>query len=191
MHYFLGGHNKVEYHDTTEFWDGHSWQDHTPLPAKLSGHCLVKLNTTHLFLAGGRNEEQSAASYLFSKETGWVRQANMINARSHFSCGLLREGLVVVAGGSVFNFETQKKTEFFNVGDLTWSPGPDLPMTGSGSRMVSLGDSKVFLFLKNKILQLEPLELSTVSWWRWTEVREMKDSRTSWDLVPLSQKHCK
>ena len=181
----------MEYHDTTEFWDGHSWQDHTPLPDKLSGHCLVKLNTTHLFLAGGRNEEQSAASYLFSKETGWVRQADMSNARSHFSCGLLREGLVVVAGGSVFNFETQKKTEFFNVGDLTWSPGPDLPMTGSGSRMVSLGDSKVFLFLKSKILQLEPLELFTVSWWRWTEVREMKDSRTSWDLVPLSQKHCK
>jgi len=188
-----GGHDEVEYHDTVEFWDDHSWHDYTPLPDRLSGHCLVKLNTTHLLLAGGRNEEQSAASYLFSKETGWVRQADMINARSYFSCALIKDqGLVVVAGGSVFNFGTQKKTEFFNLGNLTWSHGPDLPIGISGSKMISLEGNQVFLLGKNKILQLKPLELSTVSWWRWIEVREMKDERSSWDFVGIkSKKYCK
>jgi len=186
-----GGNDDVEYHDTVEFWDEHSWHDYTPLPDRLRGHCLVKLNKTHLLLAGGKNEEESAASYLFSKETGWVRQADMINARSHFSCALMKDdGLVVVAGGSFLsNFE--KKTEFFNLGNLTWSPGPDLPTSISGSKMVSLDGSQVFLLGEDKILQLKPVELSTVNWWRWIEVREMKDRGTSWDLVPLEQKHCK
>ena len=180
----------MEYHDTVEFWDEHSWHDYAQLPDRLSGHCLVKLNTTHLFLAGGKNEEQSAASYLFSKETGWVRQANMINARSFLSCVLLQDDLVVVAGGSMWNGEAQKKTEFFNLGNLTWSAGPDLPVTMSGSKMIKIQGNKVFLLGENKILQLKPLELSTVSWWRWTEVRELKNERNFWDLIPISKKRC-
>jgi len=186
-----GGHNGENYHNTTEVWDKKTWHDGEPLPQPVSGHCIVKLNSSHLLLAGGRNEEQLAETYLYSKDKGWEQQADMMNKRSHFSCALVKSGLVMVAGGSMYNIEAKYKTEFFDVETLTWSAGPDLPTAISGSKMVSLTDNKVILIGNGKIWQLVPLELSSVSWWVWTELLDMKESRSSFDIVPISQSLCK
>jgi len=191
-----GGFNNNEYLRTTETWDGKRWHDHTYLPDPLSGHCLVRINTTHAFLAGGTTtyyqESFSTDAYLYSNDTGFVKQRTMLWSGNSLSCALVQEDLVMVAGGY-----KRKDTQFFNLATLAWSSGPDLPTALSGSKMFSIDGKTFFLggFSDNgggskKIWQLVPLELSSMNWWRWAEVGELKDTKSHFDIVPITKEYC-
>ena len=89
------------------------------------GHCLVKINSSHAFLAGGRSAgRESEAAYIFSETEGFVRQASMSTPRRLHSCGLNAGGLIIVAGGQIKNLDgALNSTEIFNLSTLTWGTG--------------------------------------------------------------------
>ena len=177
--------------NTTEIWDNNAWHDHISLPRKLSGHCLLKINSTHVFLAGGEfhSGEFSADAYLYSEEAGFVKQEDMMWSRGRVSCVLIEEGQVMVASTSSSWKIIQ--TQIFNLSTLGWSLGPNLP-TKRESKMFSI-DGKIFLIGlgdNKKIWQLERLELSTMSAWKWVEKGELKDERSDFDIVPITREYC-
>ena len=48
-----GGHSGDYWLSSTEVWDGSSWSRGDSLPTPLHGHCMTKINRTHIFLVGG------------------------------------------------------------------------------------------------------------------------------------------
>jgi len=191
-----GGRNKDGLIGQTEIWDGKAWNYHTSLPDRRSGHCLVKINTTHAFLAGGQkgygSQALSTDAYLYSKDTGFVRQPSMLwTVLGASACALVQPDLVLVAGG-----HDRMDTQFFNLATREWSSGPNLPMALSGPKMFSM-DGKTFLLggqsngvASRKIWQLVPLELSSLSWWRWAEVGQLENAKTLFDVVPITKEFC-
>lgn len=177
---------------TTELWHNQSWSSYTDLPAGSDGHCLVKLNTTHVFLTGGyiTTVGYSAASYIFSSATGFVKQSDMISARGYHACSLYSDNLVFVAGGQFNNIKT---TEYFSLSTLRWLPGPDLPNHAPGGKMISVMEKTLFIGGQGnkKILSLEKLLLSSKDTWEWVEVAEMKTARHYFEVFQLNKNDCK
>ena len=61
------------------------------LPLPLRGHCLLKLNETHVLLNGGHHGSTVYfnRTYLLEWETGvWTRLPNFNNKRANHACGL-------------------------------------------------------------------------------------------------------
>ena len=87
---------------TTELYSNKKWTTGALLPDAMQVHCLARINTTHAFLAGGQNskEKYSAAAYMFSEKTGFVRQANMGTPRVYPGCAVAGDRVVVVSGKS-------------------------------------------------------------------------------------------
>ena len=61
----------------------------------MSGHCLVKLNSSHVFLTGGK----TASSYIYSRTIGFIRQGDMGTPRYRHAC-TFHGDKVWVAGGT-------------------------------------------------------------------------------------------
>jgi hypothetical protein len=155
-------------------------------------HCLVKLNTTHVFLTGGlTGSGYSAASYIFSSANGFVKQADMISTRSHHACSLHSDNLVFVTGG--YTGSAIKTTEYFSLTTLRWLPGPDLPSPIYGGQMISVQGKTLFIGGRGnkKIFKLNKLHLSTVDWWEWVEVAETKTARYYFDVIKMNIDDCK
>merc|ERR1712106_1020173 len=51
---------------STEELTGNTWHSSTPLPTPLYGHCMVKINSSHVFIAGGSDGRAIATSFLYS-----------------------------------------------------------------------------------------------------------------------------
>merc|ERR1711892_108336 len=76
---------------STEVLTGNSWHISTPLPAPVYGHCMVKINSSHVFIAGGEDDNSVyAASYICSSTSGTFSPLpDMAIARSYHACGIL------------------------------------------------------------------------------------------------------
>jgi hypothetical protein len=183
-----GGYSGKKTLDTTELWQNQAWQDHIKLPETLYGHCMVSINKTHVLLSGGYNGKTGQrTTYLYSEYRGFVKQENMLSARRYHGCYLVEDDLVVVAGGA----GASKKSEFFNLSTMSWAAGPDLPTDAGGPELLTVSGRTLLLGAGKKILELEPLKsLSTVKWWRWTELGEMKHARQYFGAFPISKQFC-
>ena len=137
----------------------------------MSGHCLVKLNSSHVFLTGGG----TASSYIYSSTIGFTRQGDMGTPRHRHAC-TFHGGQVWVAGGTT--------SEYFSLSTSTWLPGPDLPISTVGGRMIT-SSGKLTLIGKKKIWQLETFGLDGVDGWTWVEVGEMRRSRYLFDVIKM------
>ena len=104
----------------------------------MHGHCLVRLNTSHVFLTGGkyRDSDNSPASYIYSGATGFSRQGDMSVARLSHACALHGDQ-VWVAGGFHGAVST---SEYFSLATSTWLPGPGLPSPALGARLITVGE---------------------------------------------------
>ena len=200
----LGGFDGFYFNPTTEIWDNKTWHDHIPLPKAMSGHCLVKINSTHVFLAGGKvkeayrgyGEKFSESAYLYSKDSGFVKQEDMMWSWGGMSCVLLQEGQVMVS--SARRSSKKKETQMFDLSTLQWSAGPSLPTALFNPKLLSM-DGKTFLLGgfdnsakggNKKIWQLNQLKLSTMNVWRWVEIGELADERSLFDIVPITAEYC-
>ena len=109
----------------------------------MSGHCMTKVNESHILLTGGYGTgsgsgseliSASASSYLYSEETGFFKIENMKTPRNDHGCSLINDKVVFVAGGvSFIDYKNHKvgkgkETEYLNLATLTWSTGPELPI---------------------------------------------------------------
>merc|ERR1711892_725842 len=100
---------------STEVLTGNTWLNSTPLPTPLVGHCMVKINSSHVFIAGGqdRYNHPTAATYLYSSTSGTFSPLpGMAMARSDHSCGIL--GTDVWVGGGLHG-NTINSVEVFSL----------------------------------------------------------------------------
>ena len=111
----------------------------------------------------------------------------MTSARGRHACSVIPGGLVLVAGGG--RGDARTKTEYFDTASLTWTPGSDLPTSLWGAKLFS-ADSDTFLLAgtnNKKISKLGPMKkLTAENLWKWTEVGEMKDTRSSFTTFLIS-----
>jgi hypothetical protein len=158
----------------------------------LFGHCLVKINSSYAFLAGGQlpGNRGSEAAYLFSETKGFVRQADMSTTRMSHSCGLIAGGLIIVAGGRIKNHdEALNSTEIFNLSTSTWETGPALPLATSAAAMISDNAGTFLIGGSTKgnwdktIHKLVGSENSSLSW---LEVGEMSKGRSYFSGTKLN-----
>ena len=156
---FTGGHAGRSITATTEIWFNQSWHSSTDLPTATFSHCLVELNSTHVFLTGGHTgSAYSTSCYIFSEEKGFVKQENMITARGYHGCSLHSDSLIFVAGG--YGSSALKKTEYFSLLTRKWLPGPDLPVSTYGGKMLSINGKTIYIggYGNKKIYELEKLD---------------------------------
>ena len=72
---------------------------------------------------------------------------------------------------------------------MKWNPGPVIPTSSSGGKMVTI-DGRATYFGGQKIYQLEKIGLTTVDWWKWAEVGEMKTPRQRFDIIKMKMSDC-
>ena len=184
--WYAGGHNGDHGVDTTELWRNNQWQEHVRLPHQMHNHCMTWVNQSHILLTGGYNRggDYSAASYLYSEETGFTRIENMKRPRSSHGCSAINESVVFLAGGysrpSLNTF-----TEYLDLATLTWHDGPQLPEHVETASMT--GD--ILVGGKKKIFKLEQQGLS-VAEWQWVEVGELKDSIKDFQVFVIDENFC-
>ena len=100
------------------------------LPQSLHFHCILRVNETHLFLAGGRDYEDTLSdAYLFD----WPNQElqkmpGMAVNRDLHACALLNKPpWGIVMGGVNYTVQRHKTSEIFDLATESWSQGPNMP----------------------------------------------------------------
>ena len=162
---------------------------YSALPQSLMFHCLLKLNTTHVFLTGGRSGHgsDSAACYIFSTYTGFVRQDDMSTARIVHACSVHLDNLVFVAGGYTAPGSFTNTTEYFSLTTLDWQHGPDLPISIGGAKMMRVNSETLLMGgTGNKKI----FKLQTSDNWKWVEVGEMKSPRSDFQVLKMKLSDC-
>ena len=115
-----GGHRGLDANlsvlSSTEVLTGNTWHSSTPLPTPLAGHCMVKINSSHVFIAGGIGDNgYSAAAHLYSSTSGTFSPLpDMAIARSYHACGILGTD-VWVGGGRTTLDNRLKSVETFSL----------------------------------------------------------------------------
>jgi len=183
--------------DSTELWDGQSWRSHDPLPVPTKDHCLVRLNHTHVFLTGGFDGgSYTAASYFYSKATGFLKAPDMLGKRVRHSCGLHDGRFVIVAGGDGDDRQkTKKSSQYFNLETLTWHEGPSVDTYDFGQHLVSWG-SHTYCIGRKIIWELvksaEDDEGNVEHIWEWVKVGETEsDRRFNFQAFLVSSQDCR
>ena len=169
------------------------------LPVTLVGHCMVNVNSSHVFVAGGRNFLPNA--YLVSSpDFEWMSLPDMDQGRSWHVCGMLDGTMeVVVSGGQTLSdYHTigfgdrgyLKTTEIYSVEDGTWRMGPELPWSIDEAASVQIG-SGTFLVLggqggEDGYSILDKVYEFDKSSYEWVERREtLAKGRKSHTVIPL------
>jgi len=162
---------KDEIIDTTELWINNQWQEHVRLPEPMEGHCMTRVNQSHILITGGGTTGyRSSSSYLYSEETGFTKIEDMKTRRSGHGCSVIDDNVVFVAGGTGGR---DLITEYLDLTTLTWSNGPELPsFPGWDTKMIGsllLGDNKIFKLVEQ--------QTSSEKQWQWVEVGELKNKK--------------
>lgn len=111
------------------------------LPHEADGSCLVRLNSSHVFVTG--NWPSDSRAFAMDVDSGeWSAMPDMARGRSLHGCGLVEneeeeEGgwEVVVAGGN----DAGLSVEIFSLDRLEWRAGPDLPHPVTDGASVQVG----------------------------------------------------
>merc|ERR1712106_470739 len=182
--YYASGHLL----SSTEELTGNTWHSSTPLPTPLDSHCMVKINSSHVFIAGGldHNGYSTTAAYLYSSTSGFTTLPSMAKPKHYHACGVLGTdvwvggGRTEGTGGGVL-----KTVETFSLASESWSKGPPLPIATSGGRMMTV-DGSLFMFGNRVIWQLK----TTGGEDYWDQVGEMETERGGFDILRMKLSDC-
>jgi len=193
--------------ESTELWDGENWRSSVNLPKPLDGHCMVKINSSHVFITAGYDEngygDPSLSSYIYNG-VEFIQVADMPacptppcifppNIRGHRfgpGCGL-HDHRIFVFGG----YMDIASSEVFSLKTLTWSKGPDSPQTsvwssfgfGIGLRLVSINGT-TYIIGNNGIYSLATTGESS---WEVVTIIEWDGFKSYYDVVPMNLEDCK
>jgi len=169
---------------STELWTNNQWKEHVSLPEPMEGHCMTRVNQSHILITGGGTtpkwNRRSSSSYLYSEETGFTKIGDMKIPRNGHGCSVINGNEVLVAGGGA-NSETE--TEYLDLETLTWSAGPELP-----TNLTDIAMTGAFLMGKDKIFKLEESGLSSDRQWQWVESGKIKTPRRWSRLFVIEKK---
>lgn len=126
---------------------GNTFTPGLPLPHATSRFCIVKLNSTHLFVAGGTSGGDTPggghylrkAHLLDIEEQKWTRLPDLDTERMDPACGVAGGSDIVVAGG-VSDGGPTKTVEILDLEDVGdgWRPGPELPVPTDSAVSIQL-----------------------------------------------------
>jgi len=169
---------------STEELTGNTWHISTPLPTPLYGHCMVKINSSHVFIAGGYDGNgYSTATYLYSSTSGYTTLPSMPIARAAHACGIL--GTDIWVGGGYDGSNIIKSVELFSLTSQAWREGPPLPIATNGGRMMTV-DGSLLMFGDKLIWQLK----TTGGEDYWDQVGEMETERSGFDILRMKLSDC-
>jgi len=170
---------------STEVLTGNTWLSSTPLPTPLFAHCMVKINSSHVFIAGGYDGHGSAtaAAHLFSSTSGTFSPLpDMAIARGYHACGVLGTDVWVGGGRGA---ATLKSVELFSLTSQAWRDGPPLPIATEAGRMMTV-DGSLLMFGKPEIWQLKTAGGEEY----WDQVGEMETERRYFDILRMKLSDC-
>lgn len=139
-----GGHEGLR---TSDLFEGNSFIPGPDSPHQYYKHCLVQVNSSHLFITGGVYE--SSSSYFLNVDTKeWIQMPDMAaSVRFDHACGLVENGNgereIVVAGGDAGGTfgSSMVSSEIFSLTNMEWRDGPDFPIDVNGAASVQLSQS--------------------------------------------------
>merc|ERR1712123_562806 len=171
---------------STEVLTDNTWHISTPLPTNLYGHCIVKINSSHVFIAGGEDDNTYyAASYIYSSTSGtFSRLPDMAITKSDHACGIL--GTDIWVGGGLHG-NAIKSVEVFSLTSQAWRDGPPIPIAPSGGRMMTV-DGSLLMFGNRVIWQLKTSGGQDY----WGQVGEMETERSlgGFDILRMKLSDC-
>merc|ERR1712224_312198 len=133
--------------------DGISFQELADYPnpevssASVDGGCLVVVDETNIFLAGGFPPSNRTFMYN-SDSNSWRELTNMAMKRFLHSCGLIDrynngtgKEIIVAGGREINNAVSTTSVEIFSIDTEEWREGTMLPYTLSGAYRVNIEES--------------------------------------------------
>ena len=115
-------------------------------PEPVSGHCVEKINSTHIFIAGGEGSKQvllDSAYIMDAYSSFWMSlESGLNNKRRGHVCGTLEsngEEFVVVAGGRIL------EVELLNMKSMRFERGPKLPFEMDWAASFQIGKTFVIV----------------------------------------------
>ena len=141
--YILGGLNSrssFTYLDSTIVYTNGVFHPWYGIPYPASGACIIIVNGTHVFYAGGYDgsSDRSDAYLLEVDSLTWTSLPSMTSQRQYHSCGITGKNIIIVGG--CCSEEALKTSKIFSLDSLTWTTGPGVPPTANGQ----FGDSTVY-----------------------------------------------
>ena len=176
---------------TTETFFEHNktWVSSVDYPVGVYGLCLVKINETHIFSAGG--VYRSVNTYIYSKAQGFVQQESMqAEGNTHAACCLFEDKIYVARDGG-------KDVEYFSLASQTWQKSvflaPALPVTNNKGELMVLDGGLTFISGRgnNKIFKMVKKVWTRLTYYDWQEVGELKNHRSSFKGLRWNVNDCK
>merc|ERR1711892_1299874 len=170
---------------STEVLTGNTWLSSTPLPTPVYGHCMVKINSSHVFIAGGqdRYNHPIAAAYLYNTDSGTFSPLpDMALPRDDPTCGILGTDIWVGGGRTI---DVRKSVELFSITSEAWRDGPPLPIGTRAGRMMKV-DGSLLMFGNRVIWQVK----TTGGEDYWDQVGEMEQERSGFDILRMKLSDC-
>ena len=87
-----------------------------------SFHCMVQINSSHTFLAGGYGNDGSNSHAFFYYDNKFHRLPSMMSARSHHMCASYQDYIIVVGGWNP-STDYMDSVEIFLIKHRKWIPG--------------------------------------------------------------------
>ena len=188
---------------TGEILTDSGWQSlSSPLPVSIYGHCMAHVNSTTVLIAGGIQNQMSAAAntYFFNteKET-WTAGPVLKLGRDYCRCGGIMKdyqskdfSTIVVGGfgrtGRVYS------SEILDAGSSEWVKGPELPLGISSPSLVEYHDGGVFLLAGDSDFAYEKtiyyLEHARSSWIKMPQTLKIGRESAMAFLVPDEITNC-
>ncbi len=134
--FVTGGFNEEGQTNSAEMLAEEGWESKIPfLPATISEHCMVTVNSTTVMAIGGYlNSDYLEKTFYFTfGEGSWTEGPRLNYRRRYCSCGRIRrdkdsqEMSIIVAGGYDNSLSYILPAEILDEGSNEWRVGPELP----------------------------------------------------------------
>jgi len=184
--WITGGHDGKKVLSSTELRHPNgTWTSHVDLPVSNRGHCMTRVNDTHVILLGGyQGNSNLKSAYMYNIKTGWKKLRDVKNQKYYHSCTMLDDDRLLTTG---YNTVT---TELYSISKNEWQPGPPLPKNHYGGKMITV-DKKTYLIggfgYETEIYRLDPIGSF---WWKWTKVGQLNKKKRYFDAMPISISEC-
>ena len=108
--------------------------------------CSTMVNTTHIFLGGGRAPQVTAESWMYDRvRESWNQLPNMLQVRQGAGCGVSGKH-VVVFGGYDGTDDWINLTEIFNLDSWSWFQGQLTPYQFTSHNILQYGMDYLLAF---------------------------------------------
>ena len=180
------------YLNTTLVYNDGKFEQGQMMPYGAYFACSATVNETHIFFAGGHDEDRLRSdAYLLEVDSWtWTRLEDMAVAREYHSCGRAGRNIVVVGGYAANGAEGT--SEIFNLDTMTWSAGPGVPTSSRyyrAGQTFQLEDTFYLMGGFNGNTYLDTVFEFVPEFGIWTERKErMMTARDRFAVVPVPRR---